>query len=70
MTTYNVILYYSRFKENGKGTRFPVLGSEDYLNYGHDYVIKGNDSACTGKFRVYPVGMTRLINMISPIIED
>lgn len=48
-----------------KSTRFLVLGSEEYLNRDHEYVIKANNSTYNGKCIKYP----EQFNMILEILK-
>ena len=64
------IIFIECFRDYGKGTRFLVLGSEDYLEYGYDYIIKGNNRSYTGKCIVYPEEVSGILKIITSGIEN
>jgi molybdopterin-guanine dinucleotide biosynthesis protein B len=64
------IIFIEGFRDYGKGTGFLVLGSEDYLKYGYDYIIKGNNISYTGKCIVYPEGLRELVGVIAQEIGN
>jgi molybdopterin-guanine dinucleotide biosynthesis protein B len=67
---YCDIIFIEGFRDYGKGTRFLVLGSEDYLKYGYNYMIMANNSTYTGKCIVYPEEVNRILKIITTGIEN
>ncbi|MCL4453987.1 MAG: molybdopterin-guanine dinucleotide biosynthesis protein B [Candidatus Thermoplasmatota archaeon] len=63
-TDYDII-FIEGFRDYGKGTRFLILGNENYLKYGYDYIIKANNSTYTGECITYPEEIPRLVDIIA-----
>ncbi|WMT51005.1 MAG: molybdopterin-guanine dinucleotide biosynthesis protein B [Ferroplasma sp.] len=59
------IIFIEGFRDYGNGTRFLVLGNEDYLKYGYNYIIKANNGTYKGECIAYPEEIARLLDIIA-----
>ncbi len=59
------MIFIEGFRDYGKGTRFLVLGNEDYVKYGYDYIIKANNRTHKGACLIYPEEIGRIVKIIT-----
>ncbi|MEM0139500.1 MAG: molybdopterin-guanine dinucleotide biosynthesis protein B [Ferroplasma sp.] len=59
------MVFIEGFRFNNYGTKFLVLGNEEYLKSKPDYVIRANNNTYMGKCFKYPDDINLLLNLIT-----